>query len=443
LSIKRKKERELDYLLYSKKIIIENYLELSDTHSNYEENQYLKKIINDYRGFGIAGESILGELKNDSFFAIFATRENNMLNKITLTKKEWGELLSGGETNIYIKNKELILKATKIENTDLILMVAIDKNEFYSYVDNHYGRWLIVAFLIATFGIYAILAITSNLFEKIKNEISQTLIVKRELELYKSSLEERVKKEVKNREIKDKLLIEQSKMATMGEMIGFITHQWKQPLTTISLLLNNMLEIINGKYESAEELKTMIKNTEAQIVYMGQTINDFTRFLRPSKSKTLFRLKSIIDDIYKLILPKMYKYNISLECNTQDIVIDGYENEFKQAILNIINNAIDSIDNYRVSNNLEKYQYEGIVKIDARKDGKTVIINIKDNGEGFKVENIEKIYEPYFSTKGEKGSGIGLYMTKLIIENYMQGEIIAYNNQSKGASFDIILGVEK
>lgn len=437
---KEKKERELDYLLYSKKVIIENYLELSGTQSNYASDSYLKKIINDYKGFGIEGESLLGRLKNGIFTAIFETRHDDILHKVVLSSKEWSRLLSGREHQITADDKEMIIKATKIEGTDLILMVAIDKNEFYSYVDNRYHAWLVVAFLIAVFGVYGITAITGTLFEKLKSEIDETLMAKEELEIYKNELEERVRQEVETREAKEKLLIEQSKMATMGQMIGFITHQWKQPITTISLLLDSLnSEIEESGTSDTEGLKTTIKNIESQITYMGQTINDFASFLKPSKTKTTFTFEKIIEDIRRLILPKMYKYNVVLETNLQDVEIEGYENEFKHALLNIINNAIDSIERYRESKELKKYEYEGVIKIDVKKDKRGLVISIADNGEGFKVDNIDQIYEPYFSTKGEKGDGIGLYMSKLIIENYMKGHIIAYNNSEGGATFEIVV----
>lgn len=432
---KERKERELDYLLYSKKTQIENYLKLTDTKKDYKNSAGLKEIVTDYQGFGVGGEAILGVLEGGRFEALFATRVDDALHEIIKKPGEWAHILHGEEGKMTYKKDHFILKAIRISDSDLVLVIVINEKEFYSYADNQYNRWLVVAFLIAVFGIYGIVVLTSRLFDKLKQEIGKTLAAKKELEHYKNELEMRVEREVQARETKERLLIEQSKMASMGEMLGFITHQWKQPLTVISMLLENIIEVAGNR-----AIKDFAGTAKEQLSYINQTITDFRNFLNPSKESTAFDLGKVIQDIERLITPKLVGLNVTLLNQVPNrFFIQGYKNEFKQALLNIINNAVDAIKTYREEHNIAKYEYAGVVSIAAEESEEAIRITVADNGGGIDTAILEKVFDSYFTTKGEAGTGIGLYISKMIIENHMKGEVAASNAEGGGAVFTVTL----
>lgn len=401
----------------------------------------LRRIITDYTGFGINGESIIGHIKGEYFYPVYKTREDERANEIRDIKTDWKSIIKNrDELNFKLEGKHFLLKAASIEDTDLALLISVYESEFYSYADNQYARQLIVAILIAVFGIYAIKIITNNLFHRLKVETENSKIIREELEAYKEHLEVRIEEEIKTRELKERLLVEQSKMATMGEMIGFITHQWKQPLTILSLMISNLQD----KLDEDAETKEMLDGASQQITYLSQTITDFRDFLSPSKERSVFGLQKAMLDIERLVLPKAkgLNVNIKIECE-KNILIQGYQNEFKHAVLNIINNAIDAIDSYRTKSALKKYEFEGMIEIKSQTIDDILEVEIADNGGGIPQESLVKIFDSYYTTKGEKGTGIGLYMAKMIIKEYMSGTLEAYNNENGGATFRITLRVAR
>ena len=237
----------------------------------------------------------------------------------------------------------------------------------------------------------------------------------------------------------EKLLIQQSKMAAMGEMIDNIAHQWRQPLSLISTVATGLelkLEYNTfKKEESLKELKILNKTTQ----HLSQTIDDFRNFFNSNKEKNEFSVWNLINKNIKLFegMFKNNKIEIVIE-KIEDAVIDNYENELTQALLNVFYNARDVM----IEQKIHKYIF-----INIRKNDDFISINIRDNGGGIKEEVIDKIFEPYFTTKHQsQGTGIGLYMTHQIIEKNMKGSISASNvtfmhqyNQYKGANFLIKL----
>lgn len=233
-------------------------------------------------------------------------------------------------------------------------------------------------------------------------------------------LEEKIKIEVEKNQEKQKLLIQQNKLAAMGEMIGSIAHQWRQPLNNISLILH----FIKDNYKKMDEtqIQKYTSNAKEQLEYMSTTIDDFRNFYKPSKKRVLFDVATAIEASISILKSQIQKNEISLELSDQTFKIFGFENEFKQAILNILSNAIEAIKQNDVKN--------GTIKIEINKSS----IEIKNNGGVASKEVLERMFEPYFTTKFEdKGTGIGLYMTKTIIEN-MQGHIKSFNTQD-GVAF--------
>lgn len=237
----------------------------------------------------------------------------------------------------------------------------------------------------------------------------------------------------KSRE-KEQLLIQQSKMAAMGEMMSAIVHQWKQPLNSIYIISQQLEDMASYKIMDEEKLVHISDSINSQIEFMNTTLDDFRGFIKPSKNMNDFNIKSAIEDICALIAPQLMSKNIELEilADENDCIVCGYKNEFKQVILNLLSNARDAILSHEQSEETKEIK----VSIDECQRG--VRIDIEDSGGGIKEEHISFVFDPYFSSKGEHGTGIGLYMSKTIIEQNMNGKISCKNGK-RGAIFTIEL----
>ena len=237
-------------------------------------------------------------------------------------------------------------------------------------------------------------------------------------------------KALANQRVKEtQYIVQQSKLAEIGEIFSSIAHQWKSPLVAITSLAQEMFYLSNTNEK--EEDSYHIKNIMLQVQYMNKTINDFQEFIIPSKEKTIFSLDKTIESLLNIVKHNLkYNYidiNIIIEENTK-LDIYGYENELMQAILNIINNAKEAL--LVNKNNNRK------IDICLKNEYNNLILDIIDNGPGISKDIQEKVFLQYFSTKS-KGHGIGLYMSKLIIEDKLNGKI-SYKYTNNGSSFRII-----
>ncbi|MGB5918061.1 sensor histidine kinase [Arcobacter sp.] len=254
---------------------------------------------------------------------------------------------------------------------------------------------------------------------------------------YRENLDLETKKTIKN----EMLLIQQSKMAIMGEMIGNIAHQWKQPLSLISMS-NSLLRLNkeNESHNSEEEISEAIDNIDNSVIHLTTTIDDFRNFFNPSKEKTYFNIETIFEKTLKLISSEFKTSNIEIVKNIKETYLSGYQNELLQVFINIIKNAKDE---FIKNPNKTQKQY---VFIDVFEDKTFLYIKIKDTNGGIPKDILSDVFKPYFTTKKDMGgTGIGLYMSKQIITN-MNGEINAtneefqYNNETYvGAQFSIKL----
>ena len=253
-----------------------------------------------------------------------------------------------------------------------------------------------------------------------------------ELEHHNKELEKRIKEEVtKNRE-KDKLMFQQAKLASLGEMLGNISHQWRQPLMEI----NSLFLPIEGKISldmplDKEEILETISKLNHITKYMSNTIDDFKNFFATDKEKIKFQLLEQINSTINIISGGLKNNNIKLDIIIQkNPELTGYKNDYSQVLINIINNAKDVLVQRKIEN--------PYIKISIFEENANIITTVEDNAGGIKVDPIEKIFEPFFTYEKIGGSGIGLFMSKLIIEKNMNGKLLV-ENSSKGAFFKIII----
>ena len=239
----------------------------------------------------------------------------------------------------------------------------------------------------------------------------------------------------------EKLIIQQSRLASMGEMIANIAHQWRQPLSIISTLATGIKlekELAISNEQSEIDSLDMI-NQNAQ--YLSQTIDDFRNYFKKSNYMNTIFTNNLLDKTLKLIAPRLKNKNIEIIMNNENIEIETYENELVQIYINIINNAIDAFEDFKEVD-YSKYIFIEIKKIDA-----SLEIKIKDNAGGIEDEIMNRIFEPYFTTKDEKqGTGLGLFMCNEIVTKHLKGDIQALSStfsyegkEYKGTTFKITL----
>lgn len=229
----------------------------------------------------------------------------------------------------------------------------------------------------------------------------------------------------------EKMLLNQSKMAALGEMINIISHQLKQPLSAMNIMSESIekraLELIGKK---DEEIAKTVKAIQKQVYFMSSTVDTFSNFLKPAKAADNFSIEKSINDILSILSAKLRSKDILVEVNTNEgVYVYGYEKELNQAILNIISNAIDAFDPKEMNHK---------IWINVSSSDSKVAISIEDSAGGIDNELLGSVFEPYVSTKGENGTGIGLYITKKIIEENFKGNV-KVNNTENGAKFVIEL----
>ena len=246
----------------------------------------------------------------------------------------------------------------------------------------------------------------------------------------------------KEHKMKEKLL-NNEKMASMGEMIGNIAHQWRQPLSVISTASTGMKMQKEFGALSDEQFNKNCDLINDNAQYLSQTINDFRNFIKGDRTKSLFNLKDDIDSFLHLVEGSIKRHNINMVLDIQeDIEIDGYKNELIQCFINIFNNAKDAL---KENNN----QDNRVIIISTYIDHKNAIIKLKDNAGGIPKDIISNIFEPYFTTKHKsQGTGLGLHMTYNLIVDGMGGTVEASNKtyfhkgkEYIGAEFKIILPI--
>jgi len=232
---------------------------------------------------------------------------------------------------------------------------------------------------------------------------------------------------IKEKEEQCEVLIHQSKLVALGQMLENIAHQWRQPLNRVSAFMVNMQVYISNKYKNEEYLIETLNQSQLQVEYMSNTLNDFTNFNNQTKEKEEFLISSVIDEVHNIIGQTLTNNNILFETKLEeDFPLYSYQSELTQVILNLIQNAQDELIK-RASNN-------PTIKVVVHKNS----ISVQDNVGGIDAEVVNHIFDPYFTTKDKSSSsGLGLYMSKMILEKSFNADI-EIKQSEQCTSFNII-----
>ena len=317
-----------------------------------------------------------------------------------------------------------------IYTDDIENEIEIKRKDLQKKVKTQVTQNIILFLMFLSFAILISIVISKRIDLILKDYQNKVRKNAKELKELNQFLEEKVKEEIEKNREKEQLLVQKSKFIALGEMISNIAHQWRQPLSELS----SILMFIKFKYSigalDENTMETKSKEADKVLEYMSHTIDDFRNFFMPKKEKEEFYLLKAVEIVITIISSTLANYNIKISISIdENIKTTTYLNEYKQVILNIINNAKDVL--------IEKNINNPWIKIYAIEDNNYVVLYIEDNGGGILVEPKTKIFEPYFTTKEDgHGTGIGLYMSKIIVEKNMKGKL-RVKNINNGALFAI------
>ena len=307
------------------------------------------------------------------------------------------------------------------------------KNIYYKWIDIEIKEVVNYGFLkeVLLFMLFFIL-VSLYWFKKLSTAKKELEISQEEIDQINKNLEKRVALEVEKTTQKDMLLMQENRLAQMGEMISMIAHQWRQPLNIISLK-SSMLKMKAKKNKIERELIIDSADEIIKILqYLSSTIDDFRDFFKPTKVQTETNFDAILQNVFTLIETSLTNANITvvkeLHSNAEFFT---YKNELMQVIINLMKNAQDILEDKKIKN--------PYIKIKTYDTKEHYTLEISDNGGGINAAIITKIFDPYFSTKTNlQGTGLGLYMSKIIIEKHCYGEL-SVSNSDDGAVFKIEL----
>ncbi|MDQ1339334.1 MAG: hypothetical protein QG567_486, partial [Campylobacterota bacterium] len=341
----------------------------------------------------------------------------------------WRELKDAASG--YIENSEGVIEHLSICTNsndcknNLKLVVYLPQSKIYE---------LLIKFFVHAIPFYLIFLIFFGvvLFLFLKN-MSKKQEAEMALKKMNEALQEEIDKKIKKYKEQESLLIQQSKLAAMGEMIQNIAHQWRQPLNTLGLQAQDILEAYEFNELNKEYLQNQTDSMMNIISHMSKTIEDFKNFFKPDKEKQEFLVADTLKECLDIFYAALKYNNIDIKINNKfNPKINGYKNEYAQAVLNILANAKDALEK---NNNKNKTI---TITIDKTPEGNS-ILSIEDNGGGIAEEYKDRVFEPYFTTKHKSnGTGIGLYMSKVIIEKHMHGSL-EFANTKEGVRFDIVV----
>ena len=351
-------------------------------------------------------------------------------------------------------SKVLVNKQNLYNDENLKAVLIVDNKQYSNIFEKFKNKAILAVLLLALFGILLYLIIKIRFINKLSNLklfIQNTLQKKDtvyepssimeldtiasefkdlflDFQKYQENLEETVQTKTDENIKQLEILQQQSKLAQMGEMIGAIAHQWRQPLNVISTGIQNLKYDYNdGNLNDEEFVKNFISENKKTINFMSKTIDDFRSFFRIDKEKIDFAVLETTQSVLDMQSSQLRSHDIKISLTGEEFHYYGLQSEFQQVILNIVNNAKDALLDNNVKNPM----------ISISLMGKKIMI--EDNAGGIPDEIMNRVFDPYFTTKEQgKGTGIGLYISKLIIENNMESSLEVKNTKN-GAQFIIVL----
>ncbi len=309
---------------------------------------------------------------------------------------------------------------------------AIQRNK--AKLENRIRKYIRLVVLV-TLGVTALVGTLSFLISQQINRVFadyQDRVRRKErlLGTLNAELEARIEQALNQAQEKERALLHQSRLARVGVMLSMIAHQWRQPLSEVSAILMELETASRFKPVNQTMIAEAVSASNTQIDFMSHTIDDFRNFFKPDKVKVNFSVAAACDAALSLADATIRNAHITLRRRVmQDSTVYGYEREFAQVILNLITNAKDIL--------IQRAIVDPVIRLTIDRSDDTVQVSVEDNGGGVAAENLDKIFEPYFTTKeAAMGTGLGLYLSKMIIENNMQGRLFV-TQTDQGALFVI------
>ncbi|PHR72976.1 MAG: histidine kinase [Arcobacter sp.] len=343
-------------------------------------------------------------------------KEKEKIKKLSFVKlyKEWNWVIG---TGIYMDEiqKVIITKKKRLEE-------KIDK-----YIEVTIG----ITILLLLFMSFLSVMVSQKINKTFKGY--QDKVHKKELKLkdLNQNLHSKIALALKEAQEKDRAMLHQSRLARMGKMLNMISHQWRQPLSQLAGIMMELETTVAFKKANNQFVLSCASDATKIIQFMSLTIDDFKNFFKPEKNKEFFYVSKACNEAVSLIKDSLINENIRLHLDIKnDKRIKGYEREYAQVILNFLVNAKDAL--------LSKKIKDAHITLSIDTKDKRSIVSVKDNAQGIKEEHMDLIFEPYFSTKKAQGTGLGLYMAKMIIETNMQGKLSVHNDED-GAVFKIVI----
>lgn len=368
-------------------------------------------------------------IKEENYFEN-STLKNSILNNIdikreaiksSISKVDFSNTNDDDYSNISLEINSISIYLTSLINYDLSLAINEKRN-----TDKIFNI-IVISSIISIFIVFLFSVILSiliiNNFKQLHNSLEEKVNEKtKELQELNNYLEVKISKEVTQNRKKDIIMFQQARLASLGEMLNNIAHQWRQPLGSITMIIQSFqTKMLLGKL-TQDVVDEKVKDALLLANNMSSTLDDFKNFFSPNKIKSEFFIKDCLEQSIELSKYFLSQENIEVKLLIRkDIKINSFYNELSHVFLNIISNSRDAL-----CTNVHKN--DRMIKIIVSKYKNFLIINILDNGGGIPNEILAKIFEPYYTTKYKSaGTGIGLYMTKQIIEKHMNGQISCKN----------------
>ncbi|MBF0344955.1 MAG: MCP four helix bundle domain-containing protein [Nitrospirae bacterium] len=428
---------QMQYLVRHISVLVRNVLLLDDTIQREFE---LKRLNDAKKQYIEKREELKAKCNDDRSKAMFKKLIEDEVTTISLWDKVASLRISGKKkeaTNLLINEVRFFQWKWLGDIDDFVEMekehvkhANIDAANLYKRARNTVTLWGLLAVILGTFISFVITKSIS------------------------APLEDKIHEEISKRREQEQILVYQSKLAKMGQLLVSISHHWRQPLNAVGLIVQDIQDAHENGELDTTYLKNSVKDAMEELKTMSDTINNFRDFYRPKEEKERFDLKKAVAEVLELLNPILKDNYIEFiltchahnetftipsevtACNYSSIIT--YKQHFQYVILNILNNSKDAISEQRKCGLLGKDD-SGIISIDFYKTVNMITINITDNGGGINRNILERIFEPYFTTKEQgKGIGQGLYVSKIITETYLDGRIDVENTKD-GAVFKIML----